>query len=61
VERMTLEQARRMTEERVVREALAHAGGHRGRAATALGLTRQGLAKLVERLQLDAGARRPGA
>jgi DNA-binding NtrC family response regulator len=60
-ERVTLEQARRMTEERVVREALAHAGGHRGRAALALGLTRQGLAKIVDRLQLDARAPRPGA
>jgi two-component system response regulator HydG len=60
-ERVTLEQARRMTEERVVREALAHAGGHRGRAALALGLTRQGLAKIVDRLQLDARGPRPGA
>jgi two-component system response regulator HydG len=51
---VTLEQARRMSDERVVRDALAQAGGHRGRAASALGLTRQGLAKLVDRLQLDA-------
>jgi transcriptional regulator with GAF, ATPase, and Fis domain len=51
---VTLEQARRMSDERAVRDALAQAGGHRGRAASALGLTRQGLAKLVDRLQLDA-------
>ena len=51
--RLTLEQARRLSDERAIREALAHAGGHRGRAAVALGLTRQGLAKLVDRLQLE--------
>jgi transcriptional regulator with GAF, ATPase, and Fis domain len=56
--RLTLEQARRLSDERAIREALAHAGGHRGRAAVALGLTRQGLAKIVDRLQLDTT---PGA
>ena len=50
---VTLEQARRLADERVVRAALAQAGGHRGRAASALGLTRQGLAKLVDRLHLE--------
>ncbi len=49
----TLEQVRRQADERAVRTALAHSGGHRGRAAEALGMTRQGLAKLVGRLQLD--------
>jgi transcriptional regulator with GAF, ATPase, and Fis domain len=55
---VTLEQARRLSDERAIRDALARAGGHRGRAATALGLTRQGLAKLVDRLQIEP-ARRP--
>jgi DNA-binding NtrC family response regulator len=50
---LTLEQARRLSDERSIREALLLSGGHRGRAALALGLTRQGLAKLVDRLQLD--------
>ena len=52
---VTLEQARRLVDERLVRAALAQTGGHRGRAATALGVTRQGLAKLVDRLQLETG------
>jgi two-component system response regulator HydG len=46
----TLEEARRVFEERYVRAALARAGGHRGRAAAELGITRQGLAKLMGRL-----------
>ena len=45
-----------MADERVVRAALAQAGGHRGRAASALGVTRQGLAKLVDRLHLEPDA-----
>jgi transcriptional regulator with PAS, ATPase and Fis domain len=49
----TLETARRMFEERFVRAALARAAGHRGRAAAALGLSRQGLAKLIQRLGLE--------
>jgi two-component system response regulator HydG len=56
---LTLEEARRRADERVVRAALAEAGGHRGRAATALGVTRQGLAKLVDRLQIDPRVDRP--
>ena len=55
---VTLEQARRRVDQRVVRAALAQAGGHRGRAASALGVTRQGLAKLVNRLQLEPDADR---
>ena len=47
-----LEDARRSFEQRFVRAALARAGGHRGRAATDLGLSRQGLAKLLRRLGL---------
>jgi len=48
----TLDAARRGFETRYVRAALARAGGHRGRAASELGLTRQGLVKLLERLGL---------
>ena len=50
----SLESARYKFEERFVRAALARAAGHRGQAAAALGLTRQGLAKLMQRLHLDA-------
>jgi len=45
-----LEDARRTFEEHFVRAALTRAGGHRGRAASELGLTRQGLTKLMTRL-----------
>ncbi len=51
--RSTLEEARRMFEAGFVRAALARSGGHRGRAAGALGLTRQGLGKLILRLGLE--------
>ncbi|MDE3156117.1 MAG: sigma 54-interacting transcriptional regulator, partial [Acidobacteriota bacterium] len=51
----TLEEARRAFEARFVRMVLARAGGHRGRAAAELGLTRQGLAKLMARLAIDPG------
>jgi transcriptional regulator with PAS, ATPase and Fis domain len=50
----SLERARLQFEQRFVRAALARAAGHRGRTAAALGLSRQGLAKLMQRLQLDA-------
>lgn len=50
----SLESARLKFEKRFVRAALARAAGHRGRAAAALGLSRQGLAKLMQRLKLDA-------
>ena len=50
----SLESARLKFEERFVRAALARAAGHRGHAAAALGLSRQGLAKLMQRLHLDA-------
>jgi len=52
----TLEEARRVFEARYVRAALARSGGHRGRAAAELGVTRQGLAKLMGRLGLEAAA-----
>src|SRR5262249_59386828 len=45
-----LDAARRTFEERFVRAALVRSGGHRGRAAAELGITRQGLAKLMTRL-----------
>ena len=53
----TLQHARALFERRYVSGALARAGGRRGRAALALGVTRQGLAKLLKRLDLDS----PGA
>jgi transcriptional regulator with GAF, ATPase, and Fis domain len=45
-----LDQARRTFEERFVRAALVRSGGHRARAATELGVSRQGLTKLLTRL-----------
>jgi DNA-binding NtrC family response regulator len=45
-----LSTARLQWERRFVEVALAHAGGNRSRAARDLGLTRQGLLKLLERL-----------
>ena len=47
----TLEEARRDFEERFVRAALVRAGGHRGRTARELGVSRQGLTKLMARLR----------
>ena len=51
---LTLSAARRRFEERFVRATLARAGGRRTDAAAALGLSRQGLAKLMARLGIDA-------
>ena len=52
----SLAAARRQFEQRFVRAALARSGGRRTRAAAAMGLTRQGLAKLMTRLGMaDAG------
>ncbi len=45
-----LHEARRTFDARFIRAALARSGGHRSRAADELGLTRQGLAKLMIRL-----------
>jgi len=64
-ESMTLGLARRRFEERFVRATLARTSGRRSHAAAALGLTRQGLAKLMTRLGIgDAdggeGAAPPG-
>jgi DNA-binding NtrC family response regulator len=48
-----LDDARRLFESGFVRAALARAGGRRAQAAADLGLTRQGLAKLMCRLGLE--------
>ncbi|HET9469452.1 MAG TPA: sigma-54 dependent transcriptional regulator, partial [Vicinamibacterales bacterium] len=50
----SLESARLKFEERFVRAALARSAGHRGQTAAALGLSRQGLAKLMQRLHLGS-------
>jgi transcriptional regulator with GAF, ATPase, and Fis domain len=55
VEVSRLDAARRVFEERFVRAALVRTGGHRARAAEELGVTRQGLAKLMSRLRITAG------
>ena len=49
----TFETARAEFERRFVKAALAAAGGHRARAAEALGVTRQGFAKMLRRLDLE--------
>jgi DNA-binding NtrC family response regulator/tetratricopeptide (TPR) repeat protein len=49
----SLDEARRAFERQFVSAALAQAGGHHVRAAGALGVSRQGLAKLIKRLGLD--------
>jgi DNA-binding NtrC family response regulator len=51
-----LDAARRSFEDRFVRAALVRAGGSRTQAAAELGLSRQGLAKLMVRLGIAAGA-----
>ena len=53
---MTLDTARRTFEERFVRAALARAGHRPSQAARDLGLTRQGLRKLLLRLGIEARA-----
>ncbi len=52
----TFEAARQEFERRFVRAALAHAGGQRARAARTLGLSRQGLAKMMRRLRIEETA-----
>jgi DNA-binding NtrC family response regulator/tetratricopeptide (TPR) repeat protein len=49
----TFEAAREEFERRFVKGALASANGHRMRAARSMGITRQGLAKMLRRLGLD--------
>ncbi len=53
---LALEEARRAFDRRFVRDALSRAGGHRARAAEELGVTRQGLTKLMARLRIDDGS-----
>jgi DNA-binding NtrC family response regulator len=48
-----LEEARRESDRAVVRAALRRAGGHRAQAARELGLSRQGLLKLMSRLGMS--------
>jgi transcriptional regulator with GAF, ATPase, and Fis domain len=48
-----LDEARRTFEGRFVRAALVRTGGHRGQAAAELGITRQGLTKLMTRLGIE--------
>jgi DNA-binding NtrC family response regulator len=50
-----LDNARRAFDENFVRSALVRCGGRRSQAAGELGLTRQGLAKLVARLGIADG------
>jgi DNA-binding NtrC family response regulator len=54
-----LAEARRQFERRYVEVALARASGSRTRAAVHLGLSRQGLLKLMTRLGMDAGSDAP--
>jgi DNA-binding NtrC family response regulator/tetratricopeptide (TPR) repeat protein len=49
----TFEEAREDFERRFVKAALASANGHRLRAARSMGISRQGLAKMLRRLGLD--------
>jgi DNA-binding NtrC family response regulator len=56
-----LDAARRVFDEQFVRAALVRTGGHRSRAAEELGVSRQGLTKLMTRLGIasdesDAGS-----
>jgi DNA-binding NtrC family response regulator len=49
----SFEAAREDFERRFVRAALAQTGGHRARTATVLGVSRQGLAKMMRRLGIE--------
>jgi DNA-binding NtrC family response regulator len=53
LEAWRLDDARRAFEEHFVRAALVRTGGHRARTAQELGLTRQGLAKILVRLRIS--------
>jgi DNA-binding NtrC family response regulator/tetratricopeptide (TPR) repeat protein len=54
-DRWRLDEARRTFEEQFVRAALVRSGGRRSRAAEELGVTRQGLTKLMTRLGIGDG------
>lgn len=51
--RLTLAEAREASDRALVIDALDRTGGHRTRAAADLGITRQGLAKMMTRLSID--------
>jgi len=51
-----LAEAREQFERRFVEVALARTGGNRAQAARSLGLSRQGLLKILTRLGLDKGS-----
>ncbi len=55
--RPTLAEARRTFERAFVRAALIRANGQRRRAANELGISRQGLSKLIDRLGIDSGGK----
>ena len=61
VSSLRLDEARDQFERRFVEAALAHAGGSRTRAALTLGLTRQGLLKLMARLRIEESSARRSA
>ncbi len=50
-----LDSARRTFDRTFIQAALVRAGGHRARAAEELGVSRQGLAKLMARLEIGEG------
>jgi DNA-binding NtrC family response regulator len=52
----SIEAARDEFERRFIRAALAGANGQRARAAQALGITRQGLAKMMRRLRIEVSS-----
>jgi transcriptional regulator with PAS, ATPase and Fis domain len=54
-----LDAARRIFDERFVRAALVRTGGHQSRAAQELGVTRQGLTKLMARLGITSDDQPP--
>jgi transcriptional regulator with GAF, ATPase, and Fis domain len=54
---VTFEIAREDFERRFIRSALARTNGHRASAAASLGITRQGLAKMMRRLRIDERVR----
>ena len=57
---LRLETARRDLDRRVVEAALSRTAGHRGRAARELGVSRQGLLKLMARVGVPGGSRGRG-
>ena len=59
---LTLQEAQRDLEQRMIRHVLGRYGGNRSRSARALGLSRQGLLKKLKRLGMERVARPvPGA